>query len=237
VESRRVLERIRLVSSPEEERELIDNLRSFKGAVSIGFVNAHAMNLMHDDSSVATAFDKLSLQLRDGKGMELLFKSRNIDPGLNMNGTDFIPKFLNGMLGKKIAILGTCDPWLEKAGHILREEGHNVAMLEDGFKGDEHYLNILSIRYPEVVVLAMGMPKQEKLAHKIIDMYGDRNVIVLCGGAIVDFISGRFSRAPLFVQGLGLEWLYRLINEPGRLFKRYVVGNFVFIYRYILRRM
>jgi N-acetylglucosaminyldiphosphoundecaprenol N-acetyl-beta-D-mannosaminyltransferase len=55
--------------------------------------------------------------------------------------------------------------------------------------------------------------------------------VIVCGGAIVDFIGGKVSRAPNLVRTLGMEWLYRLYLEPKRLFKRYVVGNPLFLWR------
>ena len=59
----------------------------------------------------------------------------------------------------------------------------------------------------------------------------DLPCLVICGGAIVDFLGGRVRRAPGWLRRLGLEWLWRLAQEPRRLFMRYVVGNPMFLWR------
>jgi N-acetylglucosaminyldiphosphoundecaprenol N-acetyl-beta-D-mannosaminyltransferase len=73
----------------------------------------------------------------------------------------------------------------------------------------------------------MGMPKQEQLARALREQGGAQ--LIVCGGAILDFLAGKVSRAPAFMQSAGVEWLYRLAKEPRRLFKRYVVGNPAFL--------
>ena len=82
-----------------------------------------------------------------------------------------------------------------------------------------------------LIVLGMGMPKQERLALKIKDMLSDNDVLIVNGGAIIDRISGVVERAPSWMAENGLEWLYRLCKEPGRLFRRYVIGNPMFLLR------
>jgi len=76
------------------------------------------------------------------------------------------------------------------------------------------------------VWVGLGCPKQEKwmLAHR-----GRVQAVMLGVGAAFDFISGTKARAPAWVQGLGLEWLHRLASEPGRLWKRYLVTNTLFV--------
>jgi N-acetylglucosaminyldiphosphoundecaprenol N-acetyl-beta-D-mannosaminyltransferase len=58
----------------------------------------------------------------------------------------------------------------------------------------------------------------------------------VAGGAVFDFISGNVSRAPVFVQKIGMEWLWRFQQEPKRLFKRYFVGNFTFLYNILFNK-
>ena len=76
----------------------------------------------------------------------------------------------------------------------------------------------------------MGMPKQEYLSKKIKDFYKEK-LIIINGGAILDFMTGKIKRAPKVFSKIGLEWLYRLYLEPSRLFRRYVIGIPLFLYR------
>jgi exopolysaccharide biosynthesis WecB/TagA/CpsF family protein len=76
----------------------------------------------------------------------------------------------------------------------------------------------------------MGMPRQEEVAILLRSALNFPCLIV-CGGAIIDFMGGKTSRAPLWVRQARMEWAYRLALEPRRLFQRYVVGNPVFLAR------
>jgi exopolysaccharide biosynthesis WecB/TagA/CpsF family protein len=76
----------------------------------------------------------------------------------------------------------------------------------------------------------MGMPKQERVA-ALLARHLDYPCLIICGGAILDFLGGKVTRAPKAFRRIGMEWLYRFMLEPKRLFKRYMVGNFVFLYR------
>ena len=81
---------------------------------------------------------------------------------------------------------------------------------------------------PDILLVAFGPLKQEKWInkyHKILDAY----IFIGVGGAL-DLISGRLRRAPKWMQDVGLEWLFRLYQEPRRLMKRYLIGNAIFIY-------
>jgi exopolysaccharide biosynthesis WecB/TagA/CpsF family protein len=73
-----------------------------------------------------------------------------------------------------------------------------------------------------IIFLAVGMPQQEILAQRLAER-GDAAGVALCIGASIDFLTGRQSRAPLWIQKLGLEWLHRLLSDPRRLAKRYLV--------------
>ena len=83
---------------------------------------------------------------------------------------------------------------------------------------------------PALIVLGMGMPRQEQVARELRATL-DHPCLIVCGGAIIDFLGGKTSRAPRWMRGAGLEWLFRLALEPRRLFKRYVIGNPLFIAR------
>lgn len=73
-----------------------------------------------------------------------------------------------------------------------------------------------------LVFLAVGMPQQEILAQRLAE-HGDAKGVGLCIGASIDFLTGKQTRAPEWMQKLGLEWLHRLLSDPGRLAKRYLV--------------
>ncbi|OXS61633.1 hypothetical protein B1A99_03175 [Cohnella sp. CIP 111063] len=92
------------------------------------------------------------------------------------------------------------------------------------------YLQQINDTRPDLVFVALGCPKQE------VWMYRNRNQvkgIMLGVGAAFDYVAGNITRPPAFVQKWGFEWLFRLLMEPRRLWKRYFYNNSAFIYKYL----
>ena len=85
---------------------------------------------------------------------------------------------------------------------------------------------------PDVLFIGMTAPKQEKWAFKYYQMLNAGHIC--CIGAVFDFYAGTVKRAPEWMISLGMEWFYRLIREPRRMWRRYLIGNIKFI-GYILR--
>ena len=84
---------------------------------------------------------------------------------------------------------------------------------------------------PDVLFIGMTAPKQEKWAYKTVnsEQLAVDNCHVCCIGAVFDFYAGTVTRAPRWVIKIGFEWFYRLVKEPRRMWKRYLVGNVLFI--------
>lgn len=93
-------------------------------------------------------------------------------------------------------------------------------------------LNTINAFKPDVLFIGMTAPKQEIWAYQHKDKLNCGHIC--CIGAVFDFYAGTVKRAPKWMIKLGLEWLYRLIREPLRLWKRYLIGNAMFIY-YIVK--
>jgi len=211
-----------------------EELRKAQGAYVLSFLNAHAFNISFKNKDFKRSLMKSNLLLRDGVGIKLALTIHGVNPGLNMNGTDLIPILINRVKGK-IALYGTREPNLGDAVRIIEARGVEVVCYMNGFKNELDYVNSVLKNKPDVVLLGMGMPKQEFVAeilHSVIDW----PCLIINGGAILDFMSGRVVRAPAYVRSMGLEWLFRLFFEPRRLWRRYVIGNFLFIFRVIIER-
>lgn len=88
---------------------------------------------------------------------------------------------------------------------------------------------------PDIVIVGFGMPAQERWVHDHRPMIDAP--VVLTGGAVFDYVSGRLRRAPAWMTRHGLEWLGRLVIEPRRLLGRYVVGNPLFLARVLRERL
>jgi exopolysaccharide biosynthesis WecB/TagA/CpsF family protein len=202
---------------------LLEELRHPSRPYIVSFVNAHAANLAWRTPSVTENLLRSDLLLRDGIGVELGLKAFGRPQGLNMNGTDLIPQIARAYSGRRVALFGTSSPWLERAQEKLESEGLVVVASHDGFSPLETYLDLATQSAPELVILAMGMPKQEDLAVRLRDRLS-HPVLIVNGGAVLDFLGGKVTRAPKLMRNTGTEWAYRLVLEPRRLARRYLLG-------------
>jgi N-acetylglucosaminyldiphosphoundecaprenol N-acetyl-beta-D-mannosaminyltransferase len=210
---------------------LLERLRAEAAGrpVRVAFVNAHAVNLACNDPAFLADLLACDYVFRDGSGMKILYRWLGRDPGLNLNGTDLIPRIVDLYRGQTAALFGTGEPWLGRAAEKIASKGVDPALRLDGFQPEESYVQVLNKAPAPLVVLAMGMPKQERVARLI--AAAGQSCLILCGGAILDFLGEKVARAPVLFRKTGMEWLYRLGIEPKRLFRRYVIGNAVFLIR------
>lgn len=104
-----------------------------------------------------------------------------------------------------------------------------------GFEKDEKEIKKIVDKIndvsPNILFIGLGAPKQEKFAYNNIDFLNVN--VILCTGAAFDFVAGKVKRAPLIFQKMGLEWFYRFLKEPRRLFKRYFIDDLYFIKLFI----
>lgn len=238
-----IVEGLEIVASLQQKTLLVDKIFAERSCRTIGFVNAHAVNLACANSHFQSALLGSSYLLRDGVGMEWLLRLGRRDPGLNMNGTDLIPELIREAISRGYAfcILGTQSPYNERAAGVVRAWGGEMALVMDGFSAISAYQQSLKALKHErmCIVLGMGMPKQELLSLALMadtDVLA-RDWLVLNGGAIIDFLGGKVVRAPLLLRRMKLEWLYRLVQEPRRMWRRYLLGNLIFLYRTFLYRL
>jgi exopolysaccharide biosynthesis WecB/TagA/CpsF family protein len=145
-------------------------------------------------------------------------------------GTDLIPSLIEKYSTKKVALIGTEEPFIGNAASHLKQKNFDVVLSIDGFRSLNKYLKKVQETKPSIIILGMGMPKQEKLA-AVLKQFLNYPCLILNGGAIIDHIGGKVDRAPKWMRTYGLEWLFRLVQEPRRLFKRYVIGNAIFLKR------
>lgn len=236
-----ILKKMHLLEKNKVEA-FVKLLAEINQPTSLGFINQHAYNLIQQNSETKFNFDHLTYRLRDGSGMAMCCKLNKCPSGANLNGTDFIPKLIKHIQQShhnsvNYFVFGTEQPWLSKGTQRLL---NNVSCTtQHGFAQADSYLSLLN-QQPQaefnVVILAMGMPKQEYIC-RLLSQQLTGAWLIICGGAIIDFYANRFERAPKALRQLGCEWLYRLIKEPKRLFVRYVVGIPLFFSRIFINRL
>lgn len=200
------------------------------------FLNAHCFNVSRKDTEYIKALRETDLLLNDGTGLKIASWFCKIRFKENLNGTDLIPEILNLTAEhKKTAFfLGGKPGIAAKAAERFRKNNPrlNISGTHSGYFTEQDEADIIQdIKKSgaEILVLGMGVPRQEIWAYRQKDEL--KNVkLIIAGGAILDFLSGEIKRAPLWIRKAGMEWLFRLYLEPIRMWRRYLIGNFEFFY-------
>jgi exopolysaccharide biosynthesis WecB/TagA/CpsF family protein len=218
-----------------EARDLLDEAVTQKRFTPIGFMNAHNANLAARNPRLATVFRDFVV-LPDGIGVDiassLLYGSTF---PANLNGTDFVPDWLAAhKTPRVVALLGANRHSAERALDCFAKLApqHRFVLVHDGFFGKEQEQGILAALLdlkPDVLLVAMGVPRQEFWIAD--NLTGAHCTVPVAVGALFDLVSGTIPRAPMVIRNLRMEWMYRLAIEPKRLFRRYVLGVPVFLWR------
>ncbi|MBN8950203.1 MULTISPECIES: WecB/TagA/CpsF family glycosyltransferase [unclassified Rhizobium] len=205
------------------------------GQTSISFVNAHNMLVMLRDDGYRDVLER-NLVLPDGVGLDIASRVAHGEPfPANLNGTDFVPALLTFMeRPRRIGLLGGKRSVVEKAAEKFRQHApwHQFVVVSDGFF-DPARSNAVTAEIGrqkiDMLIVGMGTPLQEKWVAEHVGPQHAR--LVLTVGALFDFVSETVPRAPRLVRALRSEWLFRLVLEPSRLWRRYVLGIPLFLYQ------
>jgi len=201
--------------------------------------NAQHIVLLESDACLREAYANADLVVADGAA--LLFASGLLREKLpeRVTGIDLFERLCGraAELGLRVFLLGGRPGSAERAAEKLRQKFPCLSVAGTccpplGFERDEQELRAIddTIRaaQPDLLFVALGAPKQEVWMHE----HGRRlGVPALIGvGGSFEIVGGLLPRAPRLLQRLGCEWLYRLLREPGRLWKRYLIGNGRFLW-------
>jgi len=199
------------------------------------FANAHMALEAEDDPGFGRVVNTARYTLPDGYPIA---RSFGIFYGMEQEripGMDFLPEFLAVCSERnfRVGFIGSTEGILQKLREHIKEYFPGVeltSLISPPFGkpwDNKAYIDDFNGTNTQVVFVALGCPKQEKWMY---ENYNEVNALMLGIGAALPTMVGEMSRAPDWMCKAGLEWLYRLIQEPGRLWKRYIIGNSKFIY-------
>jgi exopolysaccharide biosynthesis WecB/TagA/CpsF family protein len=227
--------------SMEEALALLEQRISARQFLPLAFLNANNANIAAKNPGLAKAFGHF-LVLADGVGVDIASMAlHGAKFPANLNGTDLVPGLLRRFKRPlKVALIGARRDIAENARDAFQAmcPQHKVSVIADGyFRADDEakILSRLESEKPDVLLVAMGVPRQELwIADKIRDHHCTVPIAV---GALFDIFTGTVPRAPKWMLQLRIEWLYRLWREPKRLWRRYIIGNPVFIASVVKARL
>ncbi len=200
------------------------------------FVNAHSMNLAVSDPTFQENVNKADQIFADGSGVRLAANHLGISLKDNINGTDLLPHLCKSAIKKHLSIylLGAEPGVAKQASKNLtkRFPKLHIAGTHHGFfeaNETEDVIKKINASQCNILLVALGSPIQEKWLLDNRDALHCRNALAV--GGLLDFYAEKISRAPRWMREIGMEWVWRLIQEPGNKWKRYVLGNPLFLLR------
>jgi N-acetylglucosaminyldiphosphoundecaprenol N-acetyl-beta-D-mannosaminyltransferase len=202
------------------------------------YVNAHVLNQSRENPVLRDTLEAADLIYCDGYGVRLAAKALDVEIPHRMTGADWIWGLaaLCETEAKSVYLLGS-EPAVAKAAADrlqswypgLQVSGTHHGYFEPGSAHDDRVVEDINARRPDIVLVGMGTPKQELwVEHNAARVDTD---VLWTVGALFDYVSGRIPRAPAWLADNGLEWIFRLAIEPQRMWRRYLLGNPVFVSR------
>jgi N-acetylglucosaminyldiphosphoundecaprenol N-acetyl-beta-D-mannosaminyltransferase len=224
---------------PELYKSVLENYKS--GNVQRGYVtvnNVHTMMVGFWDASFQAIINKGYLSIPDGKPLEIVGRLKGKKEISRLFGPSVMEKFIDWGRSDGLShfFFGSSEITLMKLKEAIEVKypGAKIAgMLSPPYTpteewNHEEFIQKINIAKPDFIWVGLGAPKQEWWIH---DHYKKIDNGILFGiGAGFDYLTGNTSHAPAWMKKFALEWLYRLIQEPGRLWKRYLktIPQFIF---------
>lgn len=224
--------KINITDSNEVLSFILKRLESQKKS-KLFYINAHCFNVAQKNKIYLKCINNADIVLNDGVGIEIASKLFKVNFEENMNGTDFTPKLLKlcEQHNFSVFLLGGKPGVSETAAKEIKKDFPKLSIVGEMhgyFEKSNDVIKTINIAKPDVLIVGLGVPLQEEWISKNFEKI---DALLFTGvGAFIDFASKKISRAPKFIRKVKLEWVYRLLKEPKRLWKRYIIGNLLFFY-------
>ena len=197
-------------------------------------INVDVVIKMETDVYLKKITDEADLTLVDGQPLIWIAKYYNRPVKAKISGSDLVPELCKvaAERGYSIFIIGGMEGVADKAKKKLECDLPKIKITGTyappfGFENNADELEkinqMITSVHPDLVIVCFGCPKQEKWIYENYQKYD--GTVSICAGATVDFLAGKVNRAPIWMSKHGLEWFYRFLQEPKRLFKRYFVDD------------
>lgn len=208
-------------------------LRPSPGLYVITTVNAEAIALARHDPSYRAILNEASLNVIDGAGVAFIARLRGAKSVPRLPGTDLVYDLarLCQAHSKRLFLLGAAPQVASAAGQRLRQRFAGLEVeaysppLSPSYRlpaaEERAVFRRLQAFSPHVLCVALGMPKQEQWIHHWRQRLTEEGVRLAVGvGGALSYVAGTTPRAPAWMRGAGLEWLYRLLRQPRQRFRR-----------------
>lgn len=205
------------------------------------FINAHSVNLSIENHSFYEELTNADAIFADGSGIRLAARKAGYLLNSNNNGTDMLPHLCRecSQTDKSLYLYGAKPGVAKKASNSLLRDfpSLKIAGTEHGYTplSNDELVKQINDSNCDILLVGMGSPIQESWLLKNKGKLKCQTALAV--GGLFDFYSDSISRAPLWLRELGMEWVWRLLQEPKVKFHRYVIGTPVFLYRTLILNM
>jgi N-acetylglucosaminyldiphosphoundecaprenol N-acetyl-beta-D-mannosaminyltransferase len=218
----------------DETIDAIETMLDGEGKNYIVPINVDVVMKIENDSYLKEIIDNADLVLIDGKPLVWISNWYNKPIKAKISGSDLVPLLCERSLkkGYTIFLIGGRDGIAQKAKARLEKELPGIKIVGTyappfGFETDVREIKkinqMITAAHPDLLIVCFGCPKQEKWIYENYKKYEAK--VSICAGATVDFLAGNVARAPHWMSDHGLEWFYRFMQEPKRMFKRYFIDD------------
>lgn len=219
-----------------------------EGKLLINTINAFSYDNARKDVLFSEALQKGDVLIPDGISIvkACRFLNAKSQPKERIAGWDLFVYEMEKLnrVGGKVMFLGSSDAVLNLIRHRVAEKYPKIEVdtysppYKPEFSDEDNEAMISAINHsnPDLLWIGMTAPKQEKWAYTHLDRL-DVHCHIGTIGAVFDFFAGTVKRAPERWQRVGMEWLYRLLSEPRRMWRRYFIGNAKFIYYIMVEKI
>lgn len=205
----------------------------------------HGLITAYSDSNLRSLVNKIDLVVPDGQpirwALNSFYDTKLVD---RVYGPTLTLKVLESanQLNLKVFLFGSTQNTCSRFSKFINDNYPNVQLAgihidrfrEATFEEDAYDIQRINDSGAHIVLVGRGCPRQEIW---VANHLGKVNAVMMAVGAAFDFHAGTVKQAPKWMQNAGLEWLFRLIQEPRRLWKRYLVTNSLFIYLFLKHKL
>jgi N-acetylglucosaminyldiphosphoundecaprenol N-acetyl-beta-D-mannosaminyltransferase len=237
--------RIDLINVEELIQYLLIMIHCQRKAI-ISNVNVHAINIAYEIRWFKDFINHSQVVFCDGAGVILGARLLGYHIPERITYAEWVWRLAEFISNNHFSVyfLGGKPGIADKAAHNLqvRYPSLNIAGVQHGYFDkipgsidNNSVLDAIGKAAPDILIVGFGMPLQEQWLR---ENWNSLNVkIGLTGGAVFDYVSGELHRAPRWMTDNGLEWLGRMLIEPERLWRRYIIGNPLFLWRLFIHHI
>lgn len=230
----------------EELEAVVRRLAGSEARAVVLNINAHALNLACRDAALRDYFNRADVVFCDGAGVRLAARFLGGRIPARITYADWMWRLaaLASEEGFSLYLLGARPGVVERAADRLAGSYPNLRIAgahhghfdhATGASENEMIVREINAAAPDILVVGFGMPLQERWLME--NRYRLNARVALTGGAVFDYVAGELRRGPRLLTDNGFEWLARLLIEPRRLWRRYLIGNPLFLARVLRQRI